>query len=327
MAEDLGETMRRFRATHPGRTFSDGRLCWPYLVGGSGEETVLLLPGALGRGETSFQYVAALEARYRVIAPSYPPGADTIAALADGVASLVAAQGAERAHVVGGSFGGIVAQGLLRRHPERVAGLILSDTTPPLPGRLNSLRFRAALLSRLPQRSIRALLTIGIGQYLRNMPPNERRFWRAHFAEHIAALTKAEVLDRARAWIDFDRHYTAPPNPKRDVLILQAADDRMVSPGQHAALCALYPCATRHAIRGGGHAASLSRAGEYIEAIRGFFEALTPFPSPLLPAFAGGEGCLEHGPTAAAPGAAPTGIPPVEGLPMGCLTPAERVAG
>ena len=270
MPEDLGETMCRFRATHPCQTFSAGKSRWPYLVGGNGDEAVLLLPGALGRGETSFQYITALEARYRVIAPSYPPGEDTIAALADGAASLLAAHGLERAHVVGGSFGGLVAQGLLRRHPERVAGLVLSDTTPPLPGRLPSLRSRAALLFCLPERCIRALLTIGICHYLRDLPPNEKRFWRAHFDDHIAGLTKTDVLDRARAWIDFDRHYTSSPNPKRDVLILQAADDRMVRPAEHAALCALYPGATCYTIRAGGHAASLSRAGEYIEAIGGF---------------------------------------------------------
>lgn len=278
MPEDLFESMRRFRALHPCRAFSDGRFFWPFVAGGesSSGEAVLLLPGALGRGETSFQYIMALESRCRVIAPDYPRGADTIAALADGATALLGSQGINRAHIVGGSFGGLVAQGLLQRYPERVAGLILSDTLPPLPKRAARLRFSASLLSRLSDGAVRAGLSAGIRHYLHALPPDQKRFWHAHFGEHIARLTRADVLDRARAWIDFDEHYAVPANPRRNTLIVQAAADRLVRPTEHAALCALYPCAARKTIYGGGHAASLLRAEEYIGTVCTFLDGQRP---------------------------------------------------
>lgn len=52
----------------------------------------------------------------------------TMADYADDAAALLAAQGWDRAHVVGVSFGGMVAQELALRHPARVDRLILCCT-------------------------------------------------------------------------------------------------------------------------------------------------------------------------------------------------------
>jgi pimeloyl-ACP methyl ester carboxylesterase len=49
----------------------------------------------------------------------------TIDDLADDLAGLLDALGVERAHVVGLSLGGMIAQSLAARRPERVAGLVL----------------------------------------------------------------------------------------------------------------------------------------------------------------------------------------------------------
>ena len=77
-----------------------------------------------------------------------PRGPYTMARMADDVAAVLDAADIRSAHIVGISLGGMIAQHVALRHPERTAGLVLLATTPGLPhGRLPSPRNLAALLS------------------------------------------------------------------------------------------------------------------------------------------------------------------------------------
>ncbi|MDR7277249.1 alpha/beta fold hydrolase [Catenuloplanes atrovinosus] len=59
-----------------------------------------------------------------------PPVPYTLEVLADDLADLLDALGLDRAHLLGTSFGGAVAQHVALRHPGRVVSLILVATTP-----------------------------------------------------------------------------------------------------------------------------------------------------------------------------------------------------
>ena len=72
----------------------------------------------------------------RGLAPDLPgfgasagaPGPYTMEAYADGLVALLDARGLERVALVGGSMGGVVAQHLALRYPDRVSG---SSSSPP----------------------------------------------------------------------------------------------------------------------------------------------------------------------------------------------------
>jgi len=59
-----------------------------------------------------------------------PPGPYTTAQMADDAAALLGFLGFGRAHVLGVSLGGMIAQEVAIRHPDRVEGLVLGCTGP-----------------------------------------------------------------------------------------------------------------------------------------------------------------------------------------------------
>src|SRR2546430_17005813 len=64
--------LKEFRLTHPYKQLLIGDTKWEYISCGQGEQTLLLLPGALSVGESTFPLIAAFENEFRIIAPSYP---------------------------------------------------------------------------------------------------------------------------------------------------------------------------------------------------------------------------------------------------------------
>ena len=109
---------------------------WPGGRQGRGEPVVFL--HGLGGSRTSWEpQLAGLSNEFRCIAwdmPGYGASAPveplTFAAIADAVARLLDAADVERAHLVGESFGGMHALHTALRHPERVARLVLANTSP-----------------------------------------------------------------------------------------------------------------------------------------------------------------------------------------------------
>jgi aspartate dehydrogenase len=101
----------------------------------SGDGSAVFLLHGIGSSATSWDRVAPLLAGHRLIAPDFPGYGDspddpamTLEGLTDRLAAAIDAEGGS-AHLVGVSFGALVALALARRSPERVRSLVLADAT------------------------------------------------------------------------------------------------------------------------------------------------------------------------------------------------------
>lgn len=114
-------------------------IAWREAGARHGSQQVVALLHGLGGSRISWEpQLRGLADTARVAAwdlPGYgasPPwsGGTTFAALADAVAVFADELGADRVHLVGISFGGMIAQYAAAAHPDRVASLTLLATSP-----------------------------------------------------------------------------------------------------------------------------------------------------------------------------------------------------
>lgn len=232
-----------------------------YLRRGSGEP-LLLIQGMAGHvavwGEP---LLALLEQEFDVVAydhrgigdSSAGPGEFSIADLADDAAALLGVLGWDSAHVFGISMGGMVAQELALRHPERVRRLALGCTYAGGEG--------AQIVAPGPMEMFEAMQTgdrekaISAG-FAANL---SAAFTAddAHFEPFSAAALATRVpvpvvLQQAQAAFVHDTsarlgEVTAP------TLVLHGTDDRMVLYVNAEHLAKLIPGARLHTFDGVGH--------------------------------------------------------------------------
>lgn len=266
------EALRRFRARHPYRRTDIAGVEWEHIAAGDGERAVLLLPGSLGTGESTWQSIGHFSSRFRVIAPSYA-AVSTMADLTDGIAALLDREGIERAAVVGGSYGGMVAQVFVRRHTGRTERLILSHTVLPDPARGKKIRRVVRMLPFFSMPLLRALFRKRMASLLPKVP--ELAMTRAYLEDVVAHhLKKERMIPGYRCVVDFDTNSRFAPEdldgwPGR-ILLLMADNDPATPEPQRAAMQALYPRAEVRLFHGSGHATAILLREEYLAVMDGF---------------------------------------------------------
>ena len=106
------------------------------LVHGTGNCMLLWADDLCRRLAAGRRFVIRYDLRDAGRSTSYPPRRPGYALpdLVEDAAGLIDALGIDRAHIVGMSLGGAIAQRLALDHPDRVAGLTLTASTPGIPG-------------------------------------------------------------------------------------------------------------------------------------------------------------------------------------------------
>ncbi len=280
--EQLDEFMR-FRSEHPLKHASASGVDWEYLTAGDITGTsILFLPGALSTAESAWRTISLLEGKhYRLVVPSYPAGVSSMTGLADGVTEIFRSEGLMSSIVMGGSYGGMLAQVLAHRHPELVSTLILSHTYPPVARRAKSIEPALRLFRALPMFMVKSMLRRRMIGILPSNPSPELLLIAAQVRETVdQKLDRQAALSTYMRMIDFDRQVFTPSDLAGwhgKTLIMLAEDDPTTPEDLRNELIALYPGATVHLFKAGGHATSILEADEYIRTIEEFLNNVSTF--------------------------------------------------
>lgn len=269
---DLQHRLDTLLREHPPQRLTVEGVDWRYITVGKGKTGLLLLPGAAGGGEAYFRLAPKLADRYRLVMVSYPVVGGLEEMLA-GLTAILDAEGIDRTALMGGSFGGTVAQAFLLHSPERTTRVILTGTVPPSPARAVSNRRWLRALRLIPMPWMRSLLRLVIRKSVKSVT-RDRDFWERFYIDAVNSLTWEDLATRYRFGIDFDRDYAEKTAVLEDwsseILILEGSEDAMAKPELRAALKAAYPAASIHTFEGAGHGMSLERPEEYEAVVLGF---------------------------------------------------------
>ena len=266
------ERFKAFHRQHPPHRVTIEGTGWTYVAAGAGAETLLLLPGALGVADMGWEQIGDFAQRHRVIAPDYAP-LRSMDALVDAITGILAHEGIDQAHVVGGSYGGFVAQVFVRRHPEATASLTLSHTLPPDAASGQMIRATLTYLSLIPMFLLRRMVSNRLRALLPERTP-DTALTHAIFDEVVRyRMTKEDLLSSYWRLVDFNEAGFTPDDlaewPGR-ILLVMSDDDPSIPEAVRQALRTTYPQAEEHLFHGTGHAASALRPDEYRAVIEGF---------------------------------------------------------
>jgi pimeloyl-ACP methyl ester carboxylesterase len=233
-----------------------------------------LLPGGELVNDMGFDLVGALAPRFRIVYPAYPR-VRSLDDLADGIAAILTAEKIERATVLGASFGGAVAQCMIRRHPGRIERLILSNTGVPLAHLVRGRKIANAVLSSIPWSALRGLMAKSIIKLL-GAPASELPFWRDYAKDLFATrLTKADVMANLAIQLDYHLRYRFAPGDLAawpgKIFVIESDND-IFNADRRKALRDTYPQAPVYTFHGAGHAPAFSRAEEYLDVLGRFLD-------------------------------------------------------
>jgi pimeloyl-ACP methyl ester carboxylesterase len=162
---------------------------------------------------------------------------------------------------------------MVRRHPDKIERLVLSNTGVPLGYLVRGRRIANAVLASIPWPALRGLLAKSILKLL-GAPAEELPFWRNYAKELFETeLGKADVMANLRIQLEYHQRYRFAPDDLKSwpgkIFVIESDND-IFNAERRKALRDTYPQAPVHTFHGAGHAPAFSRASEYLDVLGRF---------------------------------------------------------
>lgn len=248
---------------------------------GTGLPVVLLHAFPLSSAMWSAQR-EVLSADYRVLTPDQrgfggsPLGDDqpSLDVAADDVAALLDVKAIERAVVGGLSMGGYVAMAFARRHPERLAGLVLADTKASAdsdPARDKRERIARAVLQA---GDAAVLLEEVLPTLLGDTSERERPEVVAAVRQMVTDAPAPAVAWAQRAMAARPESFTSLRSAGVPTLVIVGEEDRLSPPDEAQQIVAAVPGAELRSIAAAGHLSAVETPEAFSSAVRDFLTRL-----------------------------------------------------
>jgi pimeloyl-ACP methyl ester carboxylesterase len=261
-------------------TTQDDLTLWWAVQGEPGATPLLLIQGLGYTADMWFRVLPGLSADRRTVRfdnrgvgrSSVPPTPWSIPELAADAITVLDAVGVDRAHVFGVSLGGLIAQEVALRHPDRVDRLVLGCTHP---GGRDAIRMDPAaatmLMDRTPRTARDAARASVPFLYAEDTSPDDIATdldIRVRYPMRASAYWgQLDAMRASEGTLSRLRELQAP------TLILHGTDDRLVQPGNADLLAAAIPGARLTWIEGAGHVFWTDRPEQTVAAVSEFLAA------------------------------------------------------
>jgi maspardin len=267
---DTSQSLQAFRCSHPLSKIIVEGMPWNYISLGQGPETILLLHGMAGGYDIWWRQIEALQDRFRIIAPTYPP-LQSLAKLKIGLMTILERQQEHKINVVGSSLGGYLAQYLVADQPDRINKAVFANTFPPnniISEKFGKLKW---LLPLLPQWTVMRNFRKSTVEKIYPAAGNSELVLAYLLEQFQSGMSKAQAAARFRCVID----YFEPPDIQSSgmpALIIESDNDPLVEETLREMLKATYPSAVVKTLHDAGHFPYLNRADEYTKILEAFFD-------------------------------------------------------
>ncbi len=247
-----------------------------YDVRGDGPAVLLLHAFPLGLFMWDAQ-VEALAATHRVLrfdargfgGSAADDGPLTMERIADDGAALLDHLGIDKAVVGGCSMGGYAAFAFVRRHPQRLAGLVLQDTragADTAEAKANRATLAAKVLAEGASAALEAFLPKLVGETTHRERPAVVAFLR----ERILATSPPAIANALHGLAARADSRETLPTIAVPTLVLVGTEDVLTPPPEAVTMAAAIPRARLDVIPGAGHLANLESPDAVNAALRSF---------------------------------------------------------
>jgi pimeloyl-ACP methyl ester carboxylesterase len=250
-----------------------------YAVGDSQNEPLLLLHGGGGDAEAMFRYIEGFAEYFYVIAPNIPAKINKIADAISGLHTILAHENIAQVHLVGISFGAMLAQSYIRSFADTVLDMLITHTVIPSAHLAEPVTMQKNMMMLYPASLLLWFSKRAYGTAIANSTTAtseaQKLFWQAYFEEiYSTSFTKGHLLSRARITADYHSNYSFKSDDLRNysgnLLIIESSQDDVISDGNRGSLLGMYPRAFVQTLYGYDHLAPFLAGEEMLESMMNF---------------------------------------------------------